>query len=121
MQCLFTRLAPQPTFKKPARMCREPIFSSLATKIPLLDVDRVRGDGSVALDDPPKTGFGPSTIGIVVFPLYDEAIGRATRPERTGGNRWHQRSGRPAWASPWWRQCQRWPTRRRNTAVYLLT
>src|SRR5262249_52734826 len=35
----------QPTFKKPARMCREPIFSSLATKIPLLDLDRVRGMG----------------------------------------------------------------------------
>ena len=31
--------------KKPARMCREPIFSSPATKIPLLDLDRVKGMG----------------------------------------------------------------------------
>src|SRR5215472_7456793 len=77
-------VARQPTFKKPARMCREPIFSSQATKIPLLDLDRVNGNGSVALDDPPKTGFGPSTIGIFVFPLYDEAIGLSEQEEIDG-------------------------------------
>src|SRR5215468_3556434 len=80
--------------------------------------DESSGDGSVATDDPPKTVFGPSTIGIFVFPLYDEAIGRATRPERTGGKRWHQGSGRLPLALPSRPLRRQWPTRRRNTAVF---
>src|SRR5215472_4982498 len=37
--------------------------------------------------DGSEHSFGPSTIGIFVFPPYDKAIGRATRSNRTGGER----------------------------------
>src|SRR5215469_2297688 len=80
-----------------------------------------QGDGSVVPAGPPGTVFGASTIGIFVFPLYDEAIGRATRPKRTGGKRWHQGSGRLPWALPSRPLRPQWPTRRRNTAVFLPT
>ena len=63
-KCPLTDLAGR--IKEPARMCRKPIFSSPAAKIPLFDLDRVKG-GSVAPGDPPKTVFGPSTIASLYF------------------------------------------------------
>jgi hypothetical protein len=41
--CPLTDLAGR--IKEPARMCRKPIFSSPAAKIPLFDLDRVKGMG----------------------------------------------------------------------------
>jgi hypothetical protein len=69
--CPLTDLAGR--IKEPARMCREPIFSSRATKIPLFDLDQVKGMGQSPRTTLRRLFSGPSTIGTFVFPLYDEA------------------------------------------------
>src|SRR6516162_6673701 len=94
-----------------------PIFSGPAAEIPPSGLDQIRERASPDRQCT-EDNSGANTIGIFVFSLYDGGIGRATRPNRTGGKRWHQGSGRPPLALPLRPLRRRWPTRRRNTAVH---